>query len=49
VIRQSATVYADLRIGRSARHPRRITRIAAAMRSLRQLDALAHRLITGRR
>jgi hypothetical protein len=49
VIRQSPTVYADLRIGRSPRQPRRITRIAAAMRSLRQLDVLGRRLATGRR
>jgi hypothetical protein len=49
VIRQSATVYADLRIGRTRRSPHRITRIGAAMRSLRQLDPLARRLAVGGR
>jgi hypothetical protein len=48
VIHQSPTVYADLRIRRTRRAPRRITRIAAAMRSFRQLDPTARRLAAAR-
>jgi hypothetical protein len=49
VVRQSATVYADLKIGRPRRKPYRVSRIGAAMRSMRQLDEVGRRLARAKR